>query len=91
METRVENTEDRIRTFIAENFAEPPEGGYPRGQSLLETGVIDSMGVLTLVTWLEEAFGFVVDDGDVVPENLDSIANLVAYVERMLAEEAHAG
>ncbi len=52
------------------------------GQSLLDTGVIDSTGVLELIQYLEETFGFAVDDEELIPENLDSVDNLVAFVGR---------
>ncbi|WP_417475372.1 acyl carrier protein [Luteimonas mephitis] len=86
-EVSMESNENRIREFVGSNF--PPLSAdemYSDTQSLLEAGAIDSMGVLTLVTWLEQEFGFVVDDEDVVPENLDSIASITAYVDRKLAE-----
>jgi acyl carrier protein len=80
--------ESRIRAFLGEQFQAPDD--LPAAESLLEGGIIDSIGVLTLVTWLEEAFGFLVDDEDVLPENLDGIGNLVAYVQRKLDEAAAA-
>lgn len=76
------NTEQRIRAFIHENFA-APEDLAPE-QSLLQSGIIDSIGVLTLVTWLEQEFDFLIEDDDVVPENLDGVAALVAFVDRKL-------
>ena len=51
-------------------------------QSLMQARLIDSTGVLELVTFLEEQFEIQVDDEDLVPENLDTIANIVAYVQR---------
>lgn len=83
---RVDTTQSRISAFILDTF--PPAGDeadYAPTQSLLDTGVIDSIGVLTVVTWLEQEFGITVDDEDVVPENLDSIASLTAYVDGKLA------
>ena len=64
--------------------------------SLLESGLIDSMGVLELVTFLESTFSIQVADEEVVPENLDTIAGIVAYVRRKRAVDqseviAHAG
>lgn len=79
--------ETRIRAFIDENFPPAGSGGPPAAElSLLESGVIDSMGVLLLVTWLEQEFGFIVDDDEVLPENLDSIAAIDAFVARKLQE-----
>lgn len=71
----------------------PAVAGEPvaSGQNLIDTGVIDSMGVLVVVTWLEQEFGIVVDDEDVVPENLASIDNLSSYVDRKLVEAGLAG
>jgi acyl carrier protein len=43
------------------------------------------MGVLTVVTWIEETFGVVVDDDEVVPENIDGIARLARYISGKLA------
>lgn len=83
------STEHRIRDFIATTFPSDV-GDYPSDLSLLEGGVIDSIGVLTLVTWVEEEFGFTVEDEDVVPENLDSIASITAYVEGKLQEAGNA-
>lgn len=50
--------------------------------SLLELGIIDSTGVLELVGFLEEKFAITVDDDDLIPDNLDSIDNLVNYVQK---------
>jgi acyl carrier protein len=83
------STQDIIRDFIVTTF--PGDGAEPDpGTDLLEAGIIDSIGVLTLVTWLEETFGFTVEDEDVVPENLGSIAGITAYTERKLAESGTA-
>jgi len=50
------------------------------GLSLTDSGTIDSTGVLELVVFLEETFGISIPDSDVVPDNLDTIDNLVRYV-----------
>jgi acyl carrier protein len=80
----------RIREFVAETFRLPAgeEGAFGDEESLLANGVIDSMGILALVTFTEEAFGIAVDDDDLVPENFDSIAALAALVERKSAAAA---
>lgn len=83
--------ESRIRAFIGEQFGVVDVGAIAAEQSLLDAGVLDSMGVLSLVTWLEQEFGFLIDDDDVLPENLDGIARLVAFVERKRAATAGAG
>lgn len=75
-------TETTLRAFIAENFMYGGDAnGLGRDRSLIEEGLIDSTGVLDLVMFLEEAFGITIGDAEIVPENLDSIASIVAFVE----------
>lgn len=75
----------RLREFISNNFLigkgrSPPQDG----ESFLETGLIDSTGVLELVGYVQDTWEFEVGDEDMLPENLDSIDNLTAYVRRRL-------
>jgi len=74
-----------IRTFIIENFLFEENPSLKEGTSFLESGIIDSTGILELVSFLEEKFGISVADEELVPENLDSIANVVAYLGRKKA------
>ena len=69
-----------IREFIVENFLFGEANGLDDDTSFLENGIIDSTGILELVTFLEETFGIEVEDEELVPENLDSIANVVTYL-----------
>jgi len=72
-----------LRTYIMDNFLmSDDDAALEDGQSLLDTGVIDSTGVLELIQYLEETFGFAVEDEELIPENLDSVDNLVAFVGR---------
>jgi len=50
--------------------------------SLIESGILDSLGVLKLVMFLEERYGIQVDAGDVIPKNFDSIDAICAYVDK---------
>jgi acyl carrier protein len=59
-------------------------------ESLLETGVMDSTGVLELVAFIEETWAVKVEDDDIVPENLDSVDNITAFVSRKLSETGEA-
>ncbi len=54
--------------------------------SFLEDGVIDSTGVLELVGFLEENYEIKVEDEELIPENLDSIKNICAYLETKLSD-----
>jgi acyl carrier protein len=72
-----------LRRFIGENFMfqEDPQS-LSDDASFLETGIIDSTGVLELVCFLESTFGIEVADEEMLPENLDSIRAVTAYVTR---------
>lgn len=79
----------QVRQFLADNFILDDGGaGLDADESLTQAGVLDSMGVLELIMFVEERFGVSVPDEDTLPENLDSVARIVAYVSRRLAEEA---
>ena len=76
---------DKIRTFIVENFLFGKADGLGDDSSFLDEGIIDSTGILELVSFLEEQYGIRVEDEELVPENLDSINNVVAYLESKTA------
>lgn len=88
----MENIESRVRAFIRDTFPSPAGNGeLTADRSLFEAGVLDSIGVLSLVTWLEQEFDIVVDDQDVIPENIDGVARLVRYIQAKRAETGMAG
>ncbi|MCC2029650.1 acyl carrier protein [Microbacterium aerolatum] len=71
----------RIEEFILNSFLFGDSGRMPsRQESLLQSGVIDSTGVLELIEFLESEFDVRVEDTESVPENLDSIENLIRFV-----------
>lgn len=71
-----------IRDYIVDSFmmGRDPEALADDG-SLLDLGIIDSTGVLELVGFLEETYGISVEDEELVPDNLDTVSNLVAFIE----------
>lgn len=69
-----------LREFVQENFLFGQDAAFSNDDSFLEQGIIDSTGVLELVTFLEEQFEIAVDDDELVPENLDSIDNLCGFI-----------
>ena len=73
---------ESVRKFVVENFLFGDGSGLEEGTSFLDSGIIDSTGILELVTYLEETFGISVADDDLVPENLGSIANIASYLKR---------
>ena len=86
-----QNLEAEIRSFIADNFLFREDvSSIERDQSLLESGLIDSTGVLELVAFLASRYDIRIADAEIVPSNLDSVKALVAYVSAKLAENAPA-
>lgn len=83
------STETTIRAFIAENFLYGDDASNLDAKaSLIDEGLVDSTGVLELVSFLEEKFGMQIGDAEIVPENLGSIADIVAFVERKALQKA---
>ena len=75
-------TEKKVRDYILENFLFSADGAeLPGDASFLDMGIIDSTGVLEIIFFVEEEFGLKMDDLDMLPENLDSVNNIVRYVE----------
>ena len=72
--------QDRVRQFIKDTFLVDEVGD---DDSFLTNGIIDSLGVMQLVTFIESEYGVGVADTDLVPENFDSVARVAAYVERL--------
>lgn len=72
---------ETIRAFIVENFLFG-DTSVDLGDdvSLIETGIVDSTGVLELVGFVETTYGLTVGDADIVPANFDSIGRLAAFV-----------
>lgn len=73
----------RLRAFLANNFLlSNAEFPYGDDASLMEHGVVDSTGVLELILFLEQEFGVKVGDAEAIPRNLDTVARILAFVER---------
>jgi acyl carrier protein len=72
----------QVKAFIVNNFLFGDAGDLRDDTSFLDSGIIDSTGILELVTFLEESFKITVEDDELVPENLGSIACIEAYLRR---------
>lgn len=76
----------KVRGYIMENLLfSNDDAELPNDASLLERGVIDSTGVLEIVLFLEEEFGIAIKASEMLPENFDSVNNMVRFVERSRA------
>lgn len=76
---------EKVSQFIAEQFVFDEELSISNDDSLLESGTIDSTGILELVLFLEENFSISVEDDELVPDNLDSINRIADFVTRKQA------
>jgi acyl carrier protein len=77
----VETVTDRIREYLAEHFPAARARRLDLDESLLTNGILDSLGVLDVVAFLEAEFQITVTDEDLLPENFESLARLTAFVE----------
>ena len=79
----VETFVTEIREFIVTNFMFGQVGdGFTDEQSFLESGIIDSTGLLELVSFVEQRYGITIADRELVPDNLDSLRNISQFVMR---------
>jgi acyl carrier protein len=78
----------KVREFVVENFLFGDGEALKDDTSFMGEGIIDSTGILELVFFLEESFGFSVEDEELVPDNMDSLQNIVRYIDRKLSENS---
>ena len=76
------DTRAKVREFVIQNFYMPDPAALADDASLIDLGVVDSTGVLEVITFLENTFSVIVEEAETIPENLDSIARITAFVER---------
>jgi acyl carrier protein len=81
--------QESVREFIVENFLFGDEEGLENESSFFETGVVDSTGILEIVSFLEEEFEVKVEDEELVPENFSSIVTIDQYLHRKLNGKAN--
>ena len=75
------STEETLRNFILENYLfTEDQSALSNSDSFMEKGIIDSTGILEVIFFLEDELGVMVEDEEMIPENLDSVNNIVAFV-----------
>ncbi len=79
----------QIRSFIVDNFLFGDDDGLDDQVSFLDSGIVDSMGILEIVNFISEEFQVMVADDELLPENLDSIDNIANYLENRLQAVAN--
>jgi acyl carrier protein len=77
--------EQEIRGFLSDNFPLAGAGRLDADESLIDSGFIDSLGVLELVEFVESHFRISVPDDELLPEHFDSVTGITRYVSGRLA------
>ncbi len=84
--------ETKIRQFILENYLfSSDQSLLANDDSFLRKGIIDSTGILEVIQFLTDEFAVEVQDKEMIPENLDSVNNLVAFVTRKTSARQASG
>ncbi len=80
-----EKIKETVKEFIVQNFLFGQEDiKIDSDDSFLESGIIDSTGILELVTFIEETYGIEIADEEMLPENLDSLERISLFISNKL-------
>ena len=78
----------KLREFIVDTFLFGDGDTLREDTSFLESGIIDSTGILELIFFLEETFDMKIEDDELVPENMDSLKNISQFMERKIGSSS---
>ena len=75
---------EKTKEFIIDTFLYGEEADLDNDTSFIETGVIDSTGILELLAFVEETFDMKVEDDELLPDNFDSLNKIEGYLKSKL-------
>ena len=75
----------QVRQFIVDRFLFGEEDCLSLDTSFLSNYIIDSLGIMELIAFLESCYGIIIEDHEITPENLDSLNKISAYLQRKLS------
>jgi acyl carrier protein len=81
-----QSIEIQIKSFLVEHFPSARKKELGSREALLENGIVDSLGILDLVAFIEGTFAIAVADEDLIPDNFNSIEKISLFVESKRAE-----
>lgn len=82
MEFNTEKVRSEIRKFIVDSYLLGDESvKFSDADSFMRRGIIDSMGILELTAFLEQHYQVTVSDSEMLPNNLDSVDNLIGFIK----------
>jgi len=87
-QTTTSSIEQRIQAFLLDKFPLARKDGIEKDTALLEKGVLDSLGILDVVSFLESEFAIQISDEDLVPENFKSLSTISVFVQNKSGREA---
>jgi acyl carrier protein len=73
-----------VRSFVVANYLLGRRDGFDDNASFMDQGIIDSTGILELVSHLEETYGIEISDDELTPDNLDSVSRITSYLAHKL-------
>ena len=76
--------QESVREFIVENFLFGDEEGFENEASFFDSGIVDSTGILEIVSFIEEEYEIKVEDEELIPENFSSIVTIDQYLKRKI-------
>lgn len=74
----------QVKEYVVENFLFGDAGRITEDTSFLESGIVDSTGLLEIIGFLEEKYGIKIEDEELVPENMDTLKKISAFLARKL-------
>jgi len=81
------SSEENIREFILENYLfTDDQSELNNDDSFLDQGILDSTGILEIIFFIEDEFGVKIKDDEMIPDNLDSVNKIIAFIDRKQQE-----
>ncbi len=87
-QTTTTSIEQKIHAFLLEKFPLARKAGIEKDTPLIERGILDSLGILDVVSFLEAEFSILISDEELMPENFQSLGTLCAFVLNKLGMDA---
>jgi len=81
----MEEIRQKVRGYVVDSFLFGNDAKLREDMSFLKSSLMDSTGMLELISYIEQEFGIRIEDAELVPENLDSIDKVVGFIERKSA------
>lgn len=85
------NLNEKLKTFIVDNFLFGQADSLNNDTDFFENGIIDSTGIVELVSYVEETFNITVQDEELIPENFSSVNKVSEFINRKLSNVKKAG